>query len=256
MSKLNLIWAQHSPAIMATASIIGVGVSVVTASRATLKAERLIQEAENELKWETIENPEPRETLTPREKFELTWRIFILPTISTAATIGCVLTLHRQGLKQAAAATALYSVTEQTLSEYREKVKEHIGETKEQTIRDEVAQDRVYATTDESISIFETPYGEVLFMDSFSGRYFLNDIENVKKAQNDINQRRLNEGFVSLSEFYSLIGLPPTKTSDDIGWNLDDELDLHISTTLTQNDAPCIYIDYDVRQIVGFHRMV
>lgn len=256
MNSLKTIWSNHSPVIMTVASVVGVGVTVYTTANATMKAERLIQEEENRLKWDTIEHEHPRDTLTNREKFDLVWRLYIPPTVASLATIGCIITLHQTGARQAAAASALYSVTERAFSDYQKKVVEHIGEKKEQTVRDEVAQDRVNNEPPQPNSIFDTPHGNVLFKDSFSGRYFYNDVEHVRKAQNDINHQVLTEGFISLSELYDRLGLPGTKTSDDIGWNLDSQLDFHITTTLTENNEPCIYLDYDVYPITGFCRLV
>ncbi|MEI4872582.1 DUF6353 family protein, partial [Klebsiella pneumoniae] len=99
-----------------------------------------------------------------------------------------------------------------------------------------------------------TGQGMVLCMDAVSGRYFYSSVDSIRRAENDINRRLIQETAISLSEFYDLLGLDNTSISDDIGWCLDDMLDVHISSTLTSDDKPCVYVDYDAKPMVVISR--
>lgn len=248
-------WAAHGTKVMTTGAIAGLVTTTYFTADATLKASQLIAEKENDLTWDTIETKEPRTELDTQEKFDLVWRLYIPAGVSFVATLGCILTLHRTGVQQTAAATAMYTMTEHAYSNYRKKVAENIGEKKEEGIRDDIAADVVANTpVPEPGGVINTGQGMVLCMDAVSGRYFYSSVEAIRRAENDINRRLIQEMAISLSEFYDLLGLDNTSISDDIGWCSDDMLDVHISSTLTSDDKPCVYIDYDAKPMVVISR--
>ncbi len=94
--------------------------------------------------------------------------------------------------------------------------------------------------------------GEVLCYDLYTGRYFQSSMETLKKAQNDLNYTVLNHQYASLTDFYSLIGLSSTKSSDDVGWNADKLLELRFSATISDDGRPCITLDFVVAPIRNF----
>lgn len=246
---------ENAPAIMTTVSVVGVASTALLTARASFKASQVLQEEKSKLQWDTIEDPEPKQDLELKEKIKLTWPIYIPPATIAAITVANVIMLNRTGARRAAAATALYTVTDKAFTEYKAKVVEKIGETKEQTVRDEVAQDNVTKNPPKDREVIITGSGDVLCYDTITGRYFNSDIETIRKSQNDINQKILNDMYASLSEFYDLIGLAPTPYSEDVGWNVDDLLDLSFSTTLTEDGRPCVSMDYRVAPIVGYVRL-
>ena len=93
-------------------------------------------------------------------------------------------------------------------------------------------------------------------MDSISGRYFRSDLDIIRKAVNEINRTMTYDFYVSLDEFYNKINLDPIKSSDRLGWNMDNGLlELEFSTCLTDNDEPCVVIDYSILPKYGFDRI-
>jgi hypothetical protein len=89
----------------------------------------------------------------------------------------------------------------------------------------------------------------------YTGRYFQSSMESLKKAQNDLNYKILNSYYASLTDFYNLIGLSRTTTSDDVGWNSDEMLELRFSTIMSDDQRPCIAIDFKVAPIRGYFRV-
>jgi hypothetical protein len=62
--------------------------------------------------------------------------------------------------------------------------------------------------------------------------------------------------YISLEEFYTRLGLEPTKESPYLGWNLQDGLiELDYGTCLAENDEPCIVIDYNIAPKYDFDKM-
>jgi hypothetical protein len=132
---------------------------------------------------------------------------------------------------------AAYSVSERAFTEYREKVEEKFGKNKEQAVRDEVAQDNVTKTAP-GPSIVLLGGGTTIFYEYFTGRYFLSDMEAIRRAENEINARVLRCDYATLAEFHTLIGQPPTQGAMDMGWDKEGGLlDVEISACLTHDDS-------------------
>lgn len=220
----------NSPEILTGLGISGVVITAYLTAKATFKAGDDLAEA-------------PK-GLPTKEKAKIVWKRYIPPGISGALTIGCIIGASKGNAKRTAAAVTAYSVTEKAFSEYKEKVVEHVGKGKEQKVRDEVAQDKVDKTSKKSQDVVIIGNGHVLCCELHNGRYFRSDMEKLRKAQNDINEKIINNYYVTLDEFYDIVGLEHTPTSGSTGWDSDRLLELQFSTTLC-NGEPCIAFDYN-----------
>lgn len=246
MSKVKNVLMKNSPLILTSVAATGVAATAILTAQASFKAAEILRAEEEEAK----------EELTNEERFKLVWSLYLPAAGVGISTIASIILLNRVGYRRAAAATALYTVTDKAFKEYKDKVVEKIGEKKETELRDEVAQDAVEKNPPKDREVIITGSGNVLCYDSLTGRYFNSDIETIRKAENDINQKVLYEMYASLTDFYELIGLEPTALSEEMGWNVDDLLSLSFSTTLTEDKRPCISVDYRVAPIRGYDRMV
>ena len=74
---------------------------------------------------------------------------------------------------------------------------------------------------------------------------------------NELNRSMTYDMYVSLSDLYDLLDLPHTKISDDLGWNLDDGLvDIRFGSTISENNEPCIVMDYTVAPRYDFSKLM
>lgn len=222
----------NSPAILTGLGVSGTIVTAYLSGRATVEAHNAVVH-------------DPRADLTKKEIVKLVWKHYIPTAISGTVTIGCIIGAARIGSRQTAASMAAYSLSEKAFSEYREKVVEQIGVRKEQTVRDEIAQDRVTANPPPAREIVLSGPGNVLSCELYTGRYFNSDMEGLRKAQNDLNAKLVRDGYASASDLYYMLGLDPTSFSDKIGWNSDKLLELQFSTTLSSDGRPCLAFDYN-----------
>lgn len=219
----------NSPVILTALGVSGTVTTAYLANRAGYRhARRIGEEAAD---------------LSPREEAELVWKLYIPTGVSGAFTIGCIIAASRAGSRRAAAITAAYSISEKAFSEYKDKVIEKFGETKEQQVRDDVAQDRV--NKDPIQPIIVTTGGDVLCHEQYTGRFFKCDMESLRKAENKINAQMIREYQATLSDFYYLIGLPPTQYSTELGWNSDKLMSLYFSTVLDPDNRPCLSFEYN-----------
>lgn len=191
------------------------------------------------------------------DMFRLTWVEYIPPIGVGAATIVAIIFANKVEAHKAAAMAAAYGVSERAFEEYRLKVAEHLGDRREQSLRDEIAQDRVSKDPVIPKQVIITGGGEVLCKDNLTGRYFQSSVEAIRKAENKINHEIIQHNYASLSQFYDLIGLPATRYSDEVGWNSFNGklLEVTFSSTLTQDDRPCLLIDFLIGPTEEYHRL-
>jgi hypothetical protein len=241
--KLGKFTLDNSPAILTAIGVAGTLTTAFLTGRASFKAAPILER-------ESSEN-----TLEPKEVFYLTWKLYLPAAGSAVATIVCIILAQRIGMRRTAALAAAYAISERAWDEYKDKVVEKFGEKKEQEVRDELAQDRVARTSNlgDMVIVGE---GSVLCYESFTGRYFLSDMEELKRGQNNVNYKVNNDYYASLTDFYNEIdGLDRTAYSDEVGWNSDKLLELMFSTTLTKGGKPCLVMDYHVAPIRDFYRV-
>lgn len=221
-------------------AIAGTITTALLAAKASFKAAEIIADEQD-----FIDSQEKGYPLPAREKVELTWKLYIPAAGTAALTVTAIIMSHHISSRRAAAMAAAFSISEKAFTEYREKVVEKMGDRKEQLVRDEIAQDRLNRNpVNQQLVIVGG--GDVLCYDSYTDRYFTSNMESLRKAQNDINFQVLNDHYASLSDFYDRIGLPHAAVSENVGWNLDKELELKFTTGLSTDNRPCIVISFEV----------
>ena len=254
MSKLSVFFkaarntaSKHSPEILTGIGIAGMITTTVLAVKATPKALKLMDDARYD----------KEEDLTVPEKVKVTWKCYIPATLLGLASVGCLIGANSVNLRRKAALAAAYKLSETALAEYKEKVIETVGEEKAKNIRSAIAKDKMEKNPVTKSEVIITDKGESLFCDSISGRYFKSDMNTIEKAVNTINRRLLNEMSVSLTEFYSEIGLSPTSLSEELGWNMNDgQIEIDFSSQITDDGRPCIYIEYEIAPRYDYHKFV
>lgn len=243
--RLEKLVVDNSPTILTAIGVTGTLTTAYLTGRASIKAAEILIDAETRL---------PGRELTSQEKVRLVWKLYI-PAVGTAVvTIAAIIGANRIGTRRAAALAAAYSVSEKAFEEYRTKVIEKLGERKEEAVRDEIAQDRVKRDPVDDRTVIVSGRGEVLCYEAYTGRYFKSDMETLRKAENDINRQVIHDGFASLGDFYDLVGLPKTSVSDEIGWTSEKPLEIHFSSVLSNDNIPCISIEYRGVPIRHFDR--
>lgn len=240
--SMGMALQKHSPEILTGIGIAGMVTTTILAVRATPKALLLIQEAE-EVKHQNTD----ASALTPVETIKAAWLCYVPAAVTGVLSMTCLIGASSVNLRRNAALATAYTLSESALKEYREKVVETIGEKKEQAVQDAVAKERISKSPVTNQEVIITEKGNTLCYDVISGRYFKSDIEKLKRAANDLSRRMLDEGYISLNDFYYEIALPETKLGDELGWHIDNGLvDLRFSSQLAEDGTPCLVIDYQI----------
>lgn len=238
---------RHSPEILTGIGIAGMITTTVLAVRATPKALQLIEEKKNE-DWV--------DELSPLEVVKTAWKPYVPAAVTGVASVACLIGASSVNAKRNAALATAYKLSETALSEYREKVIETIGEKKEKTVRDKVAEERVKKNPVSKSEVIVTNNGTTLCFDPISARYFKSSIDKIKRAENKLNKQMLHDisGYVSLNDFYDELGLDHTSVGDDLGWNVDRLIDISFSSQLNDNGEPSVVLDYLVAPKYDFYK--
>lgn len=235
--KARKFATDNAPTILTVVGAVGVAGTAYLTGKASFKAAQILGE----------ESPH----ITPKAKVKLCWRLYIPAAGVGALTIAAIVGSNRIGTNRAAGLAAGVSLSQKAFKEYKEHVREKLGEKKEREVRDEIAQKEVNENPPSRDMLILAP-GKVLCKDSWTGRYFHSTMETIKKAQNDINYQALAGEFPSVTDFYHAIGSPelrPTGASETFGWNDQNKLELLFSAVLTepvegQGMMPCMVISF------------
>lgn len=247
MSNTRQFVSKRSPEILTGIGIAGMITTTVLAVRATPKALQLIEEKKNE-DWV--------DDLSPLEVVKAAWKPYVPAAVTGVASVACLIGASSVNAKRNAALATAYKLSETALSEYREKVVETIGEKKEKTVRDKVAEERVKKNPVSKSEVVVTNNGTTLCFDPISARYFKSSIDKIKRAENELNKQMLHDisGYVSLNDFYDELGLDHTSVGDDLGWNVDRLIDISFSSQLNDNGEPSVVLDYLVAPKYDFYK--
>lgn len=248
--------SKYGPEIAVGVGIAGMITTTILAVKATPKSLRLIEARKkrrnHEIKEEAKESGKDTVGLIDRlsilDTVKVAWKPYIPAMISGALSIGCIVGASTVHVKRNAALATAYQLAANTLSDYKEKVIETIGEEKEREVQKKVDAKKV-----EKINSTEPSFvrkGKPLCIEPISGRPFEMDLEDVKAAINRLNYRLTGgmEECISLSEWYDEIGLKHTDVSDYMGWNIysDGLITVTEVPSSTDDGELCWVLEYAV----------
>lgn len=237
--------ADNSPTILTTIGVAGTVSTAILTGKASLIAARHL---------DSCDINEDGSELTVKQKTQEIWKLYIPAVCVGTIAVTSIILANRIGSRRAAAIATAYTISEKAFSDYKSKVMEVVGDKTEQAIRDNLAQDEV-AQNPPSNQVLMLGSGDVLCYETLTGRYFQSTMETLKQAENSINYQILNDGYASLTDFYNLLGLARTNLSEELGWNLDKLLELRFSSVLSENNQPCLSIEFSTAPIRNYYKL-
>lgn len=249
MSKVSNFIRRNDTSLLSGAAIVG----VFTTGILSFKAGYVVGHDDG-INWETGQGGDWIDDRRERAEYYVRrhWKTTVPSLVSGTATMSAILLSNRAGARHTAAATAAYAVVDQALDDYREKVVEKFGEKADGEVMAEVAQKRTDANQPQPEAIVITGGGNQLCQEAYTGRYFLSDMETLRRAQNDLNAMLISQDACTLSEWYHLVGLSTTSHDHDLGWNADKLMELEFSAVITEDGRPCMVFEYNyVRPLFG-----
>ena len=201
--KTKLFFKRNSSTILTCVGSIGVAATAVLAVKATPKAIRLLELAEEE----------KGEELTTLETVKIAGPAYIPAAITGVSTIACIFGANILSKRQQASLMSAYALVENSYKEYKNKIKILYGDDADKEITKEIVKDR-YENYDVSVSDEKQ-----LFFDYFSMRYFESTMEEVLIGENNFNKNLTLNGYASLNELYDSLGIPRVDYGYELGWS-------------------------------------
>lgn len=198
----------NSSTIITCVGAVGVIATVVMAVKDTPKAMALLDEAAEE----------KGEELTKLEVVRIAGPVYIPTAVFGVSTLACIFWANALNKKQQASITGAYALLDSTFKRYRSKVKDLYGDNADNGIIESIAKDEY---NEDEFSDFSDK--DRLFFDFHSMRYFQSTIEEVQAAEYEFNKLFVHKGYVSVNEFYRLIGLDSIEGGDSVGWSIGAE---------------------------------
>lgn len=274
-----LVAQKHSPTILFGAGVVGVVTAAVIASRATLKLESVLDEAQEMLeKARTLEDSRYSEEDRKRDIViiygKTTVKIarmyipaVLIGSLAITALTGSHVILSRRNL----AVTAAYAALDRGFREYRQRVVDELGIDKDREFRYDMKDREIVEETETGpqTKVIKTvgPKGASVyarFFDEYSSNWNRMPSYNqmfLQCQQNYANDLLRANGHVFLNEVYDMLGLSRTREGSVVGWILDGSGDGYIDFGVFQGDRhsgmrfvtgqePSILLDFNVDGVI------
>ena len=237
VANTSKLLKSNAPQILTGGTVVGVIGTAYLAAKGGMKASRILDKEQRNARIR------PDLPLPKKAQIQLTWKCYVPAVIVGGATVASAIGSQKMMGKRAAVAATAYSVMEREFAEYRNKVVEELGKGKEDKIRNEIAQEKVRQTT--ATEIIQIGEGTQLCCELWTMRYFRSSRESLDRAVAEINRRMITDMYVTLDEFYELIGLDYTSQSHHLGWDGSRPMEIKIQAVMGPNGDPCLAFDYE-----------
>lgn len=224
---LSKAFDDNAPTILSILAIGGVITTGILAANSALEAKKVLEEAKNQ--------PE-----TKTEAIAKTWQCYVPPVVSGAITIAAIVASDRMNKSRIMALASAYALSNKNAKEYRDKVKEMLGEKTDQKIKDEIGKKKA-----SEISGVTAPEGKMICIDSMTGQQFISSIDDIQRAAANVNRALVRDSWCSFSDFLYDIGARQSKMADGLGWHVEQGgIEVNFTSCLTADNVPALVINY------------
>ena len=154
--------------------------------------------------------------LTPLETVKAAGPAYIPAAVIGASTIACIFGANVLNQRSQASLMSAYALLDSSYKKYREKVGEVYGLESADRVNETVVRD------DYANGLIQPRKEQRLFYDTTAMRYFESTMEDLELAEDQLNQNLMCKAYVSLNDFYRLLGVPEIDGGDRLGWTTYD----------------------------------
>lgn len=224
--------ARHYVGILTGLAVAGVGATAVESARAHVKAQ--------EIRYQRGDTR--REDLVNLVKAR--WKCYIRPVACGAFTIGCIVAANRISASRLAAASLALGAAKTELGDIRKAVESLPEETRKE-VQEKIQERRTERIVRESPVVEDRPNVEILWYESFTGRYFRATRTFVENAVNECNHEITHGDSVSLNEFLGKLALTPTDAGELLGWGiLGPLIEIDVTAGFDHEGKPCAVLGF------------
>ena len=235
--------ARHSVGILTGLAVAGVGATAVESARAHVEAQ--------EIRYQRGDTR--REDLVNLVKAR--WKCYIRPVACGAFTIGCIIAANRISASRLAAASLALGAAKTELGDIRKAVESLPEETRKE-VQEKIQERRTERIVRESPVVQDRPNVEILWYESFTGRYFRATRTFVENAVNECNHEITHGDSVSLNEFLGKLALTPTDAGELLGWGiLGPLIEIDVTAGFDHEGKPCAVLGFVDPPAPAWHKI-
>ena len=223
---------RYAPEILTALGVAGVATSTVLIAKQTLKLEVTIDEAEQRIARAHADKANGEDNLAVVKAYMANTsdmvKLYGAPVMLSVASIASILAAHGIMRRRNAALVAAYGVLETAFANYRERVREAIGEDREQELyvgareTTEVSESGKKTVKKDLSGGPKSPYA-LLFDET---NIYWEPEAGTNKTFLLIKQQHLNDklnvkGYLFLNDVHRALGFPDTKAGQIVGWIAD-----------------------------------
>lgn len=255
VAKNQLLLNQHSPRLLFIAGTVGMVGTVVLSSRATLKIEGVLEDAEIETNLlvaqgqEAVDDENRNYTAKDLKQDILKLKVhhaqrlikLYMPAIVLGGlSIAALTKSHSMLTKRNASLTLAYAAATEALNEYRDRVRQSVGDEREKEIYYGMKDHVIVEDTDKgpkkvNTKVATEPGLYARFYDEYAKNWQPDPELNrifITNQQRYLNDRLHAKGHVFLNEAYDALGLERSEAGQHVGWTLDGEGDGYIDFSM------------------------
>lgn len=233
------------PLILATTGCVGFVTSTILAVKATPAANDILKQHDAQTLVSRSLYGVDRSDLEHRyEQFKIVAPIYAPAIALSLISAACVVASTTIATHRYSALTGLYVASERRLGRLQGAVLEKVSEETYEEIKESMAKTAMVEALEPPMTSDE----EVLYFDTWSGRYFtVPTVETFRGIVNDVNEELVSAGIVTLNEFYYDLDMDRIPMGDEQGWSLEGGmLKIDSVAMLTEKGDPCIAITYQI----------
>lgn len=254
---------KHADIILTGSALLGLGTTVFLAVKETPAALDILDDAKDSIdridkavEDERMDEYDAEEKIK-KVKTDAAKKLVInyLPAgISFVGTSACIIGSNKVSRSRNAALSGALNAANIAYNEYRDHVREEIGEKKENKIQEDIRKEHVEAYPPTKVErIYNTGNGDTLCHietnpgNPETGIYFYSSPEAIMRAINEANMEGMRSCYVSMQDLLWYMGLNVKGDGVSlIGWNMAKEAELiePRRSSFLYNDRPVLDISF------------
>ena len=276
-----LIAQKHSPAILLAAGVVGMGATIVLASKATLNLDKIVSKHEEGVHTAKTLHEQGRDDYSDADfrkdmvvihtQYIVSLAKLYAPAVAMGlASVAALTSGHVVLNRRNTAVMAAYAAVQKGFAEYRKRVVDEHGIEKDQEYRHGLVDKDIYIDDDEG-GVVQTikalgekkTSGYAVFFDERSSSWTRAPGYNqvfLQAQQNYMNNLLQSRGHVFLNEVYDALGLPRTKAGAVVGWvkNKGDNFvdfgvfrgDVYMGQEFVNGNERSVLLDFNVDGVI------
>lgn len=286
LGRTKLFLVKHAPELMTYGGIVVTGVGIYLFCKASMQLDdkldiydEKLADIENARDAGDVDDQDAKKLIS-KEKRDFAWELTKLygPAVTTTMCgFALILGGHHLISKRSAAISAAYKALEEGYSQYRQRVRDDLGEeadrkylyglheeSKDIVVKDSEGNEKLMSA-DVMVPgqvVNCSPYAR--FFDEYSTQWTRNPEYNLmflNAQQNYANDKLHAQGHLFLNEVYEMLGLPHTQAGSVVGWVMNKGgdncvdfgiYDLHsqIKRAFVNGFEPSILLDFNVDGVI------